>query len=199
MDTSYAWSAFTVPFNWIYIFVKSYEYTWWQYCVFSAIHVWFVGSLTSLCHSNGHIETMPAREINPFTALTRIRYQFLRTQWSTSNHQRVDMTTPHTAQPSGMAAIHNVVICPNIPGPWYSCNHFASATLITLLKVDDPPTGSTRCYSQASININVSPLFLCRGALIYACILIYQYQMYLWNSPSKCSGLLTVVTYIPSY
>ena len=43
-------------------------------------------SLTSLCHSNGHIETMPAREINPFTALTRIRYQFLRTQWSTSNH-----------------------------------------------------------------------------------------------------------------
>ena len=38
-------------------------------------------SLTSLCHSNGHIETMPAREINPFTALTRIRSQFLRTQW----------------------------------------------------------------------------------------------------------------------
>ena len=42
--------------------------------------VWFVGVLTSLCHSNGHIETMPAREINPFTALTRIRSQFLRTQ-----------------------------------------------------------------------------------------------------------------------
>ena len=37
-------------------------------------------TLTSLCHSNGHIETMPAREINPFTALTRIRSQFLRTQ-----------------------------------------------------------------------------------------------------------------------
>ena len=33
-------------------------------------------NLTSLCHSNGHIETMPAREINPFTALTRIRSQF---------------------------------------------------------------------------------------------------------------------------
>ena len=60
-------------------------------------------SLTSLCHSNGHIETMPAREFNPFTALTRIRSQFLRTQGSTSNHQRVDMTTPHTAQPSGLA------------------------------------------------------------------------------------------------
>ena len=43
-------------------------------------------SMASLCHSNGHIETMPAREINPFTALTRIRSQFLRTQWSTSNH-----------------------------------------------------------------------------------------------------------------
>ena len=60
-------------------------------------------SLTSLCHSNGHIETMPAREINPFTALIRIRSQFLRTQWWTSNHQRVDMTTPQTAQPSGLA------------------------------------------------------------------------------------------------
>ena len=57
-------------------------------------------SLTSLCHSNGHIETMPAWEINPFTALTRIRSHFLRTQWSTSNHQRVDTTTPETAQPS---------------------------------------------------------------------------------------------------
>ena len=70
-------------------------------CPFSC---WLVcRSLTSLCHSNGHIETMPAREFNPFTALTRIRSQFLRTQWSTSNHQRVDMTTPHTAQPSGLA------------------------------------------------------------------------------------------------
>ena len=29
---------------------------------------------------------MPAWKINPFTALTRIRSQFLRTQWSTSNH-----------------------------------------------------------------------------------------------------------------
>ena len=60
-------------------------------------------SLTSLRHSNGHIETMPAREINSFTALPRIRSQFLRTQWSTSNHQRADTTTPHTAQPSGLA------------------------------------------------------------------------------------------------
>ena len=60
-------------------------------------------NLTSLCHSNGHIETMPAGKINPFTALTRIRSQFLRTQLSTSNHQRVDMTTPQTGQPSGLA------------------------------------------------------------------------------------------------
>ena len=63
-------------------------------------------SLTSLYYSNGvngHIETMPAREINPFTALSRIRSQFLRPQWSTSNHQRVDTTTPQTAQPSGLA------------------------------------------------------------------------------------------------
>ena len=68
--------------------------------------------LTSLCHSNGHIETMPPREINPFTALTRIRSQFIRTQWSKSNHQRVDMTTPLTAQPSGLATIfiYNIAI-----------------------------------------------------------------------------------------
>ena len=50
------------------------------------MHGFVCWSLTSLCHSNGHIETMPAREINPLTALTRIRSQFLRTQWSTSNH-----------------------------------------------------------------------------------------------------------------
>ena len=42
---------------------------------------WVCWSLTSLCHSNGHIETMPAREMNLFTALTRIRSQFLRIQW----------------------------------------------------------------------------------------------------------------------
>ena len=68
-------------------------------------------SLASLCHSNEHMETMPAREINPFTALTRIRSQFLRTQWSTSNHQRVDTTTPLTAQPSGLS----VCMCVKIP------------------------------------------------------------------------------------
>ena len=37
-------------------------------------------SLTSLCHSNGYIEAMSARKINPFTNLTRIRSQLLRTQ-----------------------------------------------------------------------------------------------------------------------
>ena len=46
-------------------------------------------------------ETMPVREIKPLTTLTRIRSQFHRTQWSTSNHQRVNTTTPQTAQPSG--------------------------------------------------------------------------------------------------
>ena len=72
----------------------------WFLCGLVSLVCW---SLTSLYHNNGHIETMPAREFNPFTALTRIRSRFLRTQWSTSNHQRVDMTTPHTAQPSGLA------------------------------------------------------------------------------------------------
>ena len=52
-------------------------------CIIRQFVCW---GLTSLCHSNGHIETMPAREITPVTALTRIRSQFLRTQWSTSNH-----------------------------------------------------------------------------------------------------------------
>ena len=54
-----------------------------RYRALAVKDVWFglvCWSLTSLCHSNGHIETMPAREINPFTALTRIRPQFLRTQ-----------------------------------------------------------------------------------------------------------------------
>ena len=45
-------------------------------------------SLTSLCHSNGHIEDI---------------FDFLRTQWSTSNHQRVNTTALQTAQPSGLA------------------------------------------------------------------------------------------------
>ena len=31
-------------------------------------------SLTSLCHSNGHIETIPTQKINPFTALTRFDF-----------------------------------------------------------------------------------------------------------------------------
>ena len=81
-------------------------FTYVQSCRRSKLVCW---SLTSLCHSNGHIETMPAREINPFTALTRIRSQFLRTQWSTSNHQRVDTTTPQTAQPSGLAGEASVI------------------------------------------------------------------------------------------
>ena len=42
---------------------------------------WALGLLESLCHSNGHIENMPAREIKPLTALTGIWSQFLQTQW----------------------------------------------------------------------------------------------------------------------
>ena len=48
------------------------------YQIASIFYMLVCWSLTSLCHSNGHIETMPAREMNPFTALTRIRSQFLR-------------------------------------------------------------------------------------------------------------------------
>ena len=36
------------------------------YGVAGRCKVWFCWSLTSLCHSNGHIETMPARAINLF-------------------------------------------------------------------------------------------------------------------------------------
>ena len=64
-----------------------FESTWtWPNFMFGQLVMFVCWSLTSLCHSNGHIETIPAREINPFTALTRIRSQLLRTQWSTSNH-----------------------------------------------------------------------------------------------------------------
>ena len=49
---------------------------WIFACLVGLIQDWFVGV-------NGHINTMPAREINPFTALTRSRSQFLRTQWRT--------------------------------------------------------------------------------------------------------------------
>ena len=92
-------------------------------------------SLTSLCHSNGHIETMPAREINPFTALTRIRSQFLRTQWSTSNHQRVDTTTHQTAQPSGLALAqidHKVQTEPFWfwKWPWSNFSHTGLTTML---------------------------------------------------------------------
>ena len=80
-------------------------------------------SLTSLFHSNGHMETMPAREINPFTALTRIRSQFLRTQWSTSNHQRVNTTTPQTVQPSGLAS------------SWRKKVHHGFKTFVTTSKI----------------------------------------------------------------
>ena len=34
-------------------------------------------SLTSLCHSNGHIETMPAREINPSDIQTLPNFVYL--------------------------------------------------------------------------------------------------------------------------
>ena len=87
----------------------------WIYITTVTVVCMVCWSLTSLCHSNGHIETMPAREINPFTALTRIRSQFLRTQWSTSNHQWVDMTTPHTAQPSSFSFNLFYTVCQRKP------------------------------------------------------------------------------------
>ena len=62
--------------------------TWYKLCKF--VVCW---SLTSLCHSNGHIETMPAREINPFTALTRIRTQVSQDTMIDEQSQRVDTTT----------------------------------------------------------------------------------------------------------
>jgi hypothetical protein len=57
---------------------QSFCLIWNDFCHTAGLVCW---SLMSLCHSNGHIETMPARQFNPFTVLTRIRSQFLRTQW----------------------------------------------------------------------------------------------------------------------
>ena len=62
-------------YAWIY-----YIYNYWAISKCHRRMPFVCWSLTSLCYSNGYIETMPAREINPFTALTRIRSQFLRTQ-----------------------------------------------------------------------------------------------------------------------
>ena len=82
------------------------------------VHILVCWSLTSLCHSNGHIETMPAREINPFTALTRIRSQFLRTQWSTSNHQRVDTLRLRPLSHRGWLVWY--ICADNTSGEWYT-------------------------------------------------------------------------------
>ena len=51
-------------------------------------------NLTSLCHINGHIETMPAREINPFTALTQDSILVYQDTMIDEQSQRVDTTTP---------------------------------------------------------------------------------------------------------
>ena len=74
-------STFYAIFNIKKEYIEKRPFTYWlNGRWFLQIVDRLVGSLTSLCHSTGHIETMPAREINPFTALTRIRFQFLRTQ-----------------------------------------------------------------------------------------------------------------------
>ena len=100
--------------TYLYMYIGVFMWTCWLVDVNSQPGVRFglvCWSLTSLCHSNGHIETMPTREINHFTALTRIRSQCPRTQWSTSNHQRVNTTAPQTAQPSGLASQEFGKVC----------------------------------------------------------------------------------------
>ena len=72
-------------------------------------------SVTSLCHSNGHIETMPAREINPFTALPRIRSQFLKDtmiddQSSASGHDYASDRSAIGAGEMYINAINNLLI-----------------------------------------------------------------------------------------
>ena len=49
----------------IYHDVKKFVMINWEFYKNLKYEVGFVGSLTSLCHSNGHIETMPARELIP--------------------------------------------------------------------------------------------------------------------------------------
>ena len=51
-------------------------------------------SLTSLCHSNGHIETMPAREINPFYCPDQDSIPVSQDTMIDEQSQRVDTTTP---------------------------------------------------------------------------------------------------------
>ena len=62
------------------------------------------------------MKTMPAREMNPFTALTGIRSQFLRDTMM-SNHQRVDNTTMRLRPLRHRGWEHGVVtwLIPHIP------------------------------------------------------------------------------------
>ena len=67
------------------------KYSWSEHARYQNVQFIVYWSLTSLCHSNGHIETMPAREINPFTVLTRIRSVSQDTMIDEQS-QRVDTT-----------------------------------------------------------------------------------------------------------
>ena len=60
---------------------------------------WVCWSSTSLCHINGHIETMPAKKLNPSPPWP----EFDPCHTMTSNHQQVDKIAPQTAQSSGLA------------------------------------------------------------------------------------------------
>ena len=51
-------------------------------------------SLTSLCHSNGHIETMPAREINSLYCPDQDSIPVSQDTMIDEQSQRVDTTTP---------------------------------------------------------------------------------------------------------
>ena len=64
---------------------------------------WACWSLTSLCHSNGHIDTMPAKKLKPSPPWQEFD-PCLRTQLR-AHHQQVDKTTPQTDQSSGLAEL----------------------------------------------------------------------------------------------
>ena len=70
------------------------------------------GWLTYLCHSNGHIETMLAREMNPFTALIPVSQDtMIDEQSSASEH---DYASDRSAIGAGLASLKQHIVLVNI-------------------------------------------------------------------------------------
>ena len=131
-----------------------------------------------------HIETMPAREMNPFTALTRIRSQFLRTQWSMSNHQRVDMTTPQTAQPSGLTT--NCMVIHSYGQLGSNTLNYVKRPQLRLHSTDKPRRGQGHCaFGSWRDNIAATNLSIF-GSSLFSHAWKEEESRFSWNCSCCC-------------